>query len=282
MKDKYKAVVVGCGRIGAFFDDPNSTDFLTHAKGYYVHPRTALSGFYDVDVRKAEAAATVWGGAAFGSLRGMMEEVRPDFVSVCVPDALHYEVLRRIAEFSPALVLAEKPVTNDVGLSREIADLYMRNSIACNVNYSRRFDPFLQNLREEWKCGKFGDLIKASGIYGKGILHNGSHMVDFFRWFFGEVASFKPLGAVYDYSEDDPTVEFRLEFSEGGSAVALSGKRIEVHDFRNSSVFRKGEILLFSRWARRGRDRSIRRSRFLWLSGPDRKVANESGAKCCG
>ena len=51
------------------------------------------------------------------------------------------------------------------------------------------------------------------GIYSKGLLHNGSHLIDLARYLFGEVASATPLYESIDDDTHKPTVAGFLTFT---------------------------------------------------------------------
>ena len=53
----YKALIVGAGKMGAFFDEPGSDNIFTHAHAYNNHPGFELSGFVDIDGKRARRAS---------------------------------------------------------------------------------------------------------------------------------------------------------------------------------------------------------------------------------
>lgn len=91
----------------------------------------------------------------------------------------HAKVLEEVAKFKPKMVIAEKPLTATYEEAKMVFDLY-KNRIPLTVNYSRRFLKEFQDLKSEIQS--FGKFLKGTGYYGKGILHNGSHMIDILRF----------------------------------------------------------------------------------------------------
>jgi len=71
------------------------------------------------------------------------------------------------------------------------------------------------------ESGIYGKVLNAIGIYTKGILHNGSHMINLFNFLFGNVYNFHPLSGRVDWSEDDPTLDAYLEYSNGTKAHVI-------------------------------------------------------------
>jgi len=240
----FSAVIIGCGRIGTFFDDPDSDCHFTHAKGYYLSKNVELKGVYDIDADCAKKAGRLWKTETFANIAAMLDSVKPDLISICVPDEYHYEYLKQVAEFEPRAVIAEKPLTVKYEDSLEIYQLYLKKGIACNVNYARRFDPYLQNLRKEYKKGKLGKLINGYAIYGKGLLHNGSHVIDLIHWFFGETNDYRVLNNRIDNRADDPTVDVWLKTAEAESFHLLSADESKYTVFEIVLFFEKLKVEL--------------------------------------
>lgn len=203
----YRAVIIGAGNIAAGFDSPESEKILTHAHALLKHPDFELLGFYDTDEKKALGAAERWGGRAYADIESAVKNA--DVVCCCVPDRFHREILRKIAQFQPKIVIAEKPLTATYQEAKEIQDLY-EGKIPLVVNYSRRFLKEFQFLKSE--INSYGKFLKGVGYYGKGILHNGSHMIDILRFLLGEVEETKILGTpIFDFEFCDPSCDVLLK-----------------------------------------------------------------------
>lgn len=210
---QYKAVIVGCGRIGVSFDSNDAEAVLTHAKAFSVHPQVNLVAVMDIDHKIAKAAGSKWKCEYYTDLQRMIREQQPDIISICVPDEFHYEYFLQCLEFKPKAVIAEKPLTLDIDESEEIVEKYKNADIPLFVNYTRRYDSFIQSLKCRIETGDLGQLLNTTIKYTKGILHNGSHAVDIANFLFGEFLSGQPLNSVIDYSENDPTLSAVLRYS---------------------------------------------------------------------
>ncbi len=214
MKDKkYKAVIIGAGKIACGFDNPKTKQILTHAHAFLSDKRVELAGVFDIDKKKLKIAAKKWKIKAFTNFDAMFAETRPEIVSICTPDDQHFSVLRRILKYYPKIVICEKPITTKIADTKRIIKLYKKNKIPVLVNYSRRFDGAVQNLKKELAQGKYGKVIAASGIYAKGLLHNGSHLIDLALYLFGKLKTAQPLLAINDYDRRDKTAAGFLQFS---------------------------------------------------------------------
>ena len=64
----YNVLIIGAGKIGAFFDQPGSENILTHAHAFSTHPGFKLLGFVDSNAGQAQKAVSIWGGEYFNNL----------------------------------------------------------------------------------------------------------------------------------------------------------------------------------------------------------------------
>jgi predicted dehydrogenase len=202
---KFKAVIIGAGRIACGFDDPKSKNILTHAHAYLAHPRTRLAGIYDLNPKISRKEAEKWGSRAFADLDNMFREAKPDIISVCTPDSEHYPVLLKVAEYKPKMVICEKPITTDIKKTLEIMKIYAGYKISMLINFPRRFNPTIQNEKKNIASGNYGKVLAAYAIYTKGTNHSGSHAIDLARFLFGEVKNVKLLFETEDYDRSDKT-----------------------------------------------------------------------------
>ena len=212
----YRAAIIGAGRIGAMLDDPSNPHILTHAHGYGASEGFEIVGFVDRDLDKALAASSRWGGATFGSIQELFETQAVDVVSICLPDELHYATLLTLAEKPIKLIFLEKPAVSTPEEADSVRTLYDGLPIRVQVNYTRRFVPEIRNTRDAIKNGNYGKFLTGVGYYGKGLLHNGSHMVDLLQFLVGEVGSVAKIGEVADFYDLDPSVSAVLTMRSGG------------------------------------------------------------------
>lgn len=240
---KYKAVVIGCGRIGALFDTPEAEAVLTHAHAFSRHPMSILKGVMDINPESARIAGERWHCNSYSDLDELLTKEKPEIISICVPDEYHSQYLDSLAAYKPQAVIAEKPLTTDINRSREIVSKYREKGIPLFVNYPRRFDKTVQEIRKDISCGIFGQILQARIIYTKGLLHNGSHAIDIANYLFGPMLSSKPLSAVLDYSEEDPTISAFLSYEKCPDLFLTSGDERAYSIFEVDIVGEKKRVL---------------------------------------
>ena len=211
---KYSALVIGAGNIGAFFDAPGNINVLTHAHAFREYDAFHLLGFIDTDVNKAKAAASIWGGHVFRSLEEAFGETAVDVLSIAVPDEQHYDVLTKASQFPVKCVFAEKPLTTTYEEAETITRIYQEKNIGLVVNFSRRFVPEFEKIRDDIRSGLYGGYVTGMGLYGKGINHNGSHLIDLVRYFMGEIGEIRVTDCLHDFYDNDPSVSCVLTLPE--------------------------------------------------------------------
>ncbi len=212
----FNALVVGSGNVGAFYDDPSSTHCLTHAHAFTKHDGFHLIGFVDEDLEKAHRASARWGGRAFRHLDEAFGAERIDVVSVSVPDARHCELLLDLSHRAVRLIFAEKPLVATMAEANAVLKRYRETKIPVCVNFKRRFVPEYQELSRAIADGRFGQYLGGTGYYGKGVLHNGSHLFDLMRFLIADVIDAEGTGFVEDWLAEDPSVSAVLLLANNG------------------------------------------------------------------
>jgi predicted dehydrogenase len=262
MPVKLTAAIVGCGQIAGGYDERSPDEHvLTHAKAYTRHPATQLVAVADIDAAKAERFARLWGvPKIFSNCRQMLEEVRPDLLSICTPDDDHAGRLEECLSFPVRGVWCEKPIATDETAADRLVTAYEERGIPLAVNYMRRWDSALQRVGRAFRAGGFQQAIV---LYGKGLRHSGSHAVDLLMDWFGAVREVYALSAVTDFVPTDPTVSVWLKFENGFEAyligraerhyslweidilgessrirITQAGARVETYSVRDDPVFK--------------------------------------------
>lgn len=263
MVKKYKVAIIGSGNIATLFDSPHSKDVLTHAHAYSLHPGFELCGFTDPDFEKAITAAKRWGGRAYRSVEDLLMSERPEIVSVCSPDETHSKIVGQLEGKNILGGIIEKPLATNLNDARYITKSPLVKNGKFLVNYSRLFVPEFQKLKQDFCKGVYGRLVLVNGYYGKGLIHNGSHMVSLLNWLFGNIKIVNKLSSVKDFTENDPSISVVLEFPAGVTGVLYaidsrlytvfeldvlfekarvrmveSGNKIEIYGFEKSKVYK--------------------------------------------
>lgn len=235
--NKINALIIGAGNISAFYDTPSTDNVLSHAHAITKNDNFRLIGFVDTFLEKAQKAAHIWGGKGFSSLTEVKERI--DLICVAVPDQYHYSVVRDAVAIRPKVVIIEKPIAIDINEGIQLVEFVTKHNICAEVNYSRRFINGFSYLKEQLPY--FGDLLGGSVLYGKGLLHNGSHMVNLLLYLFDTMDVVNSLNSVDDYTQVDKSKE--IVYSINGVHVIFQpvDARI-VTTFEFDLCFSKGRV----------------------------------------
>ncbi|MCL1866823.1 MAG: Gfo/Idh/MocA family oxidoreductase [Oscillospiraceae bacterium] len=239
----FDVIIFGAGQIAANFDSPSSPDFLTHAHAITSHDCFNLLGFYDIDFPKAKSAAEKWNVGAFNV------PISADVAVICTPDSVHLQSIRESLELSPKLIVLEKPISDSLATAEEIESL--TKGIPVQVNFTRRFIGEFEELSKQIRNRRsFGQFLGGTGLYGKGFIHNGSHMLDLLRLLVGEIKSVKTISEIFDHVRNDATKTAIIDF-ENGSQFFMRGLDSRLYTvFELELCFEKGRVKISDGGAR--------------------------------
>jgi hypothetical protein len=193
----YNVLIIGCGNKGALSDAPGSGN--EHKYLSYFHAAKDHEGFgeislHDINDIQEMNAIKIWGMEIekhFKEMDKLVEYRYPDVICIATPDDTHYEILKKVIDYLPKLVICEKPLCTDLQQAREIVELYRQKNIPILVDYTRRFIPTYIQMKAEIDAGKWGAFLEGYGYFNRGWLHTGSHMVDFVLWMRGTMEGFR-------------------------------------------------------------------------------------------
>ncbi|HEX3175192.1 MAG TPA: Gfo/Idh/MocA family oxidoreductase [Methylomirabilota bacterium] len=234
MTERYRAAVIGCGRIGVTMEEDVKRILpATHAGAYRACARTELAALVDVDrVQRRRAEAIFPGTRAFDDVDEMLERVRPAIVSVATPPAAHRAAVEAAARHGVRVVICEKPLAASVDEGRAMIAACAASDTALLVNHTRRFDPLLRRLRDDIVVGELGDITQATAYYTAGLFNSGTHMIDLMRFFLGEVSwGLAVANGGCPAPAGDANVDALLGFVSGARAA------LQVQDVQDYAIF---------------------------------------------
>jgi predicted dehydrogenase len=231
----YRAAIAGCGRIGTGTANPlwGLSRIKSHAEAYFDSPNVELVGLCDPDAAHLARASSAWGVVAgFEDVSTLLAATHPDLLSVCAPPNEHVGILRLAIQAGVKGVILEKPVAPDLMAAHEALVLAQASRTQVSVNYTRRFPPAYRAAIEAVRSGALGRIQHVHGIYTKGIVNNGSHMIDLLRAMLGEPLRASTLPGGCDLDSADPSVAALLLFDNGVEAWlgAADGAAFNVFD----------------------------------------------------
>lgn len=239
-RGKYRAAIIGLGRIASVLeDDPLRAKPCTHAGAFATHPKTRIVAGCDINAERAKAFGKRWGvKKLYSDYREMVAHEKPDIVSVATWTESHAQIVTHCAESGVRGIYCEKPVAVNLKQAREMIKACERRGVAMVVGHERRWDRRHQALRAALLAGELGELRSMTGymltgawpklsrrIYGGGpVFHDGTHLVDLFRFFAGDAVSVmavedRPHGRAFV----ENTVTGIIEFKNGARGLLIGG-----------------------------------------------------------
>lgn len=144
-----KSAVVGVGSMGQH-----------HARVYSELSRSELVAVVDADYDRACSIAEKYDVPAYSDYERMLQEQRPEAVSVAVPTQLHEQVAAA-ALLSGAHVLIEKPLAATIEEGQRLIDLAYRLDRHLMVGHIVRFNPATQMLKQKLCEGALGKIYQV-------------------------------------------------------------------------------------------------------------------------
>jgi predicted dehydrogenase len=241
-------LIVGCGNIAGLFDkDRSSNDFpYTHAGAYKADKRFLVMGCIDPDFQRRKDFMKVWGiSNGYDSINELaIKNIHFDVISICSPTHSHLADIDVALQLKPKLIFCEKPITSLVNNAEKLVEESKKLNILFAVNYSRRWDPDIVDLRENIKNRSLGHLRAINGIYNKGLLNNGSHMIDILLYLLGDLTIIQAGKPKNDFFLNDPTVDVWLEGPAGTPIYIASGDAGDYSIFELQFIFSSGVLTM--------------------------------------
>ena len=241
-------LVVGCGNIAGIFDQnrSGSNPPFTHAGAYSRDERFNLVACVEPDDESRIKFMNFWGVPdGFRTIDDVLDfGCQFDVISICSPTSCHAHDLKISLRLKPKLIFCEKPVTTSILDTERVVEACRKERILLGVNYSRRFDPTISALQFDMQAGKWGQLRSVVGFYNKGILNNGSHMIDLLHLLVGSMKVVKVGKSVEDFLQNDPTVPVWMESEQGVPIFLACGHAADYAIFELQFVFSQGVLTM--------------------------------------
>ena len=249
IKKKYRTVVIGCGRIGAFFEsEPKREKPASHAGAVIANDKTELIALVDTNAKNlAEACKLFPNATGYTSLSKCLKIERPDIGIIATPPSARLSPLKECALFGIKIIICEKPLANGALEAKQMGKIVMENGITFVLNYQRRFSPLFTQVRANIKKGKLGRIQQVTCYYSNGLYNNGGHIVDALSYVIDdEIVSV--TGMKNDMNNTHPAGDINIDAfltTKKGTKIVLQSfdqKEYGIHDIRIYGT--KGSIVL--------------------------------------
>lgn len=258
MSKRLRMAIIGCGGISRY-----------HADALQALDRVDLVATCDVVEAKARRLAEDKGVPAWtGSVRELLDEVRPDAVSICTQHKAHLDPLLECAA-AGVHAIVEKPLSTSVEEARRMVAAADEAGIVFSAFFQRRFFPAALRMKQAIEEGRLGRLTTAevvahmsrdrayfdrddwrgtwAGEGGGALMNQAIHLVDLLLWFMGRPVEVYGRWATLhhgEYIDVEDTAVATIEFENGALATIQAstgidpefGFRVAVHGTSGDTV----------------------------------------------
>lgn len=143
-----KVAVIGVGAMGR-----------NHVRVYYELPDVKLVGVSDLDGNAAASATRLYSTQTFTDYRQMLDETKPDAVTIAVPTEYHRETALEVISRGIHLLI-EKPIASTVEEGQEIIDAAAQAKVRLQIGHIERFNPAVIALRQQLSENALGKVYQ--------------------------------------------------------------------------------------------------------------------------
>lgn len=141
-----RVAVIGCGFMGQM-----------HASSYNRMHGVELVGMCGFRQTEQKLVEETFQTAFYTSFDELLEEARPQIVSICLPTYLHKEYTVKAAS-AGVHVICEKPMASTLSDAEQMVDVCQQHGVKLFIAHVLRFFPSYQNIRQHIVQGAIGDL----------------------------------------------------------------------------------------------------------------------------
>jgi len=237
-------LIVGLGNIGVGYDLNYTGDSaMTHLGACLKHPD--VSSIYGIDPNDASRRIFMEAGGseAFANFADLNKHgISADLCIISTPPGIRFEIVRQCAEFSPQIILLEKPIAETSGEARRIQSFCAEKKILLFINYIRLFEPALRSIKGKIRNGEHGKTVCGTCVFSGSVLNSASHYISLTLDWFGEPEEVQSICRIpgrehfiLNYREFDFSFQaVQSDYAVGEMDIYFQKRKIEM----NTNCFR--------------------------------------------
>lgn len=198
--------IIGCGRIAFLLEnDRLRRKPCTHFGGA-LSAGLKISSACDTNTERLELFKKSSGideASCFTDYRALLKHATPDIAIISTWTDTHSMIASDAISSGVRIVVLEKPVSHALAEAEKLIKKARDHGSVVIVNHERRFDSRYRKVRDMLEQNLIGRIISVNarmhtGRYrgnssvaegGGPLLHDGTHLVDILRFFFGDIES---------------------------------------------------------------------------------------------
>jgi predicted dehydrogenase len=240
----YSVAIIGLGKIGWLFDKdlPLDAYAMSHVRAFTQHQDFTLVAVSDPSLPLRDDFFRAYQIPTFASVKELLTQVQPDLVVVATPTSTHADIVNQILTHAhPRAILCEKPLSYDSETARLMVQSCTNKQVALYVNYIRRADPGVREVKRRITSGQLVPPFKSVVWYSKGLLHNGSHFADLLTYWFGSIQSVSLINPGRLLADNDAEPDIQMTF-EQGSAIFCAAQEENYSHYTVEIVAMNGRL----------------------------------------
>lgn len=175
--EKYSVMIVGMGKRGKH-----------HATAFNANANFKVAGICDIDVERLKAAADTLGNPEIGTNAAeLAKKIRPDVFCFCTMPHIRYDMIRTAVDNGAKLIAFEKPLALNMEEAVKIKKLLDDSGVKAVVSHQHRYGAHYRKVKEFCDSGKLGRIQTVYASATGWMTHMMSHMIDYMRWYNGNV-----------------------------------------------------------------------------------------------
>jgi predicted dehydrogenase len=198
-----KTALIGCGRIGFFLEnDPLRYKPCTHYGG----ARAAginINFACDINIERLKKFAAITGISdknIYTDYRKLIKDQKPNLIIIATWIDSHAEIGIFAAKNGGRTIICEKPIAANLKDAKALLSICGKHNVNLIINHERRYDTRYSTVKKILTKKKIGEIktVYASVLSagnnstdieqgGGPLLHDGTHMIDIIRYFFGDI-----------------------------------------------------------------------------------------------
>jgi len=210
-----KTAVIGVGSMGK-----------NHARIYWELPNADLVGVADFNKDTANTIANKYGTKAYYDYKVLLDEAKPDAVTLAVPTIYHRDIALEIIDRGIPLLI-EKPIAFTIEEGQSIIDAARKKNVKLMIGHIERFNPAIITLKEHINQGKLGRIFQMDAhrqgpfparIADVGVVVDlAVHDLDVMYYLFSEPVAevYSTMGSILEKCEFEDHAEIMTKFNSG-------------------------------------------------------------------
>ena len=174
-----KVAIIGLGNAGFLYDIKKTDEILTHFKAYTNLKNIDIECVCDSNDNKYKYFKSLHNLPIYKNYNEMFKKHKIDILSIATNDENHATILKDLVNYDIKYIFCEKPISHNLDNLIEIQNKYKKRNIPIYVNYFRKWDNIFIKIGKTINELSKDDFIKIDINYSKGLIHSGTHYIDF-------------------------------------------------------------------------------------------------------